>query len=40
MRRDERFLSLAQIDELAMSLSEFCLKIMRIVLLTGRNTYA
>jgi len=32
VRSDERFLSLA--------LNEFCLKSMRIVLLTGRNTKA
>jgi len=38
-RRDERFLSISQIDSFTMSLSEFCLKNMLIVLFTGRNTH-
>jgi len=41
VRRDERFLSLAQVDKLYRELtSEICLKRVRIGLFTGRNTHA
>jgi len=41
VRRDDRFLSLAQIDKFTMSFIEFCMYSMRnVLLITGRNTHA
>jgi len=39
VRRDELFFHYRKVRNFTMSLSEFFLKSMRIVLLTGRNTH-